>query len=34
VLARVPLGQASRQKPDFSSLSAREKIKYAVGGTN
>jgi len=29
---RVPAGAPARTLPDFSALSAREKIQYAIGG--
>jgi len=31
-LARVPAGAPERTSPDFSALSPREKIQYAIGG--
>ena len=31
-LARVPAGAPERTSPDLSTLSPREKIKYAIGG--
>lgn len=30
--SRIPAGAPVRTAPDFSSLSSREKIKYAIGG--
>jgi predicted RNase H-like nuclease (RuvC/YqgF family) len=32
IKARVPAGAPVRTLPDFSALSAREKIQYAIGG--
>ena len=31
-LAKVPAGAPERTSPDLSTLSAREKIQYAIGG--
>ncbi len=31
---RVPAGAPQRTQPDFSGLSAREKIQYAIGGSS
>ncbi|UCH43491.1 MAG: hypothetical protein JSW16_02815 [Dehalococcoidales bacterium] len=33
-LTRVPSGSPGRATPDFSALSPREKIQYAIGKTN